>query len=292
MKAIRRVCIVVNTSKNGAVELAGSVASRLESLRCEVVKLDQFPFPEDGFADCELAIVIGGDGTILSIVEAAFRQVVPVMGVNLGRLGFMAHFTAEDCLENIDEVVAGHFQFQRRSLLSCIDADGAVCHALNEVVIRAASSRLVPLRVTADGEAVNQYSADGLLFATPTGSTAYNLSAGGPIIHPDADVMVMTPINPHTLSNRAIVLDAHCRMEVSAGSHSDEVLVSTDGREAFDGKAVFPLSIQVEQDHQFLLVQPKGLSHYGLLRNKLQWTGDSPLRDPAQQQDTSGLLKN
>lgn len=279
MPEIQNICLIINTSKPGAMQLAEELTCRLKKFNRNVRAISEFPIAPDALQNVDLCYVIGGDGTILGVVEAACRNRVPVLGVNLGRLGFMAHFTPTECLESCENILNGQFKSCKRTLLTAEDANGHSSHALNDVVIRSAGSRLVALSISANGELVNNYYADGLIFSTPTGSTAYNLSAGGPIIHPDAGVMVMTPINPHTLSNRAIVLDHTAVLEASLQDPHESVRVSIDGREAFGDQALFPLRIQMDNSAPFELIQPKHLSHYELLRNKLLWTGEAKMRE-------------
>jgi NAD+ kinase len=278
MAVIQNICLIINSNKSGAKELAEQLTRRLKKFGRKVTAISKFPIEPDALQDMDLCYVIGGDGTILGIVEAACRSRVPVLGVNLGRLGFMAHFTPEECLQSCEHILNGQFKSRKRTLLTGEDANGHSSHALNDIVIRSAGSRLVALSISANGEPVNNYYADGLIFSTPTGSTAYNLSAGGPIIHPDAAVMVMTPINPHTLSNRAIVLDHNCILEASLQDPHEPVRVSIDGREAFRDQAAFPLRIRMDNTAPFELIQPNNLSHYELLRNKLLWAGEATLR--------------
>ncbi|MCC5834809.1 MAG: NAD(+)/NADH kinase [Opitutales bacterium] len=278
MAPIQKITIVVNRSKSGAE----SLAQRIEKLATDqgktVTIIGDFPVPTDALNDADLCCVIGGDGTILGIVEAASLNEVPVLGINLGRLGFMVHYSAAEVERIFPDILEGNYRSERRTLIRCRDNDGHECLALNDVVVRSNGSRLVPLELSADGEVVNQYYADGVIFSTPTGSTAYNLSAGGPIVHPKASVLLVTPINPHTLSNRAIVLDGQVEIKVAADTDSGNIRISADGREAFDGEAAFPIELRIDPQHQFELILPRAFSHYNLLRNKLSWAGDAPSR--------------
>lgn len=278
MTPVQNITIVVNQSKPGAESLAQRIENQAKAEGKNVTTITEFPVPHDAFDGVDLCCVIGGDGTILGVVEATSKNKVPVLGINLGRLGFMVHYNAAEVERILPDVLEGNYRTEKRTLIRCRDSEGHECLALNDVVIRSNGSRLVPLDLSADGEVVNQYYADGVIFSTPTGSTAYNLSAGGPIVHPKASVLLVTPINPHTLSNRAIVLDGNVKLEVAADTAIDSIRVSADGREAFGGNAAFPIELEIDPDHCFELILPRAFSHYNLLRNKLSWAGDAPSR--------------
>lgn len=278
MSAIESIAIVVNRSKDGSEALAQRIEKLAEAQGISATVLADYPLDADVLSEVDLCCAIGGDGTILGIIEAASRNRVPVFGINLGRLGFLVHFNSNEIDRMLPHIFAGDYSTEKRTLIRCHDAAGHECLALNDVVMRSAGSRLVPLQVSADGDPVNQYFADGVIFATPTGSTAYSLSAGGPIVHPKASVILVTPINPHTLSNRAIVLDDQVAIQVAADTDAGSIRVSVDGREAFGGDAAFPIHLQVDPTHHFELILPRAFSHYNLLRNKLSWAGDAPSR--------------
>lgn len=279
MPPIQNITIIVNRSKPGAERLAERIQNLAAELKRKVTTIHEFPVPNGALSNADLCCVIGGDGTILGIVEAASSNKVPVLGINLGRLGFMVHYNAAEIERILPDILDGNYRTEKRTLIRCSDNDGHTCLALNDLVVRSNGSRLVPLEISADGEVVNQYYADGVIFSTPTGSTAYNLSAGGPIVHPKASVLLVTPINPHTLSNRSIVLDGQVEITVAADdSDSGNIRVSADGREAFGGEAAFPINLQIDPEHHFELILPRAFSHYNLLRNKLSWAGDAPSR--------------
>jgi NAD+ kinase len=275
MPPVRTLCFVVNRGKVGAAALAVALARMARAAGVETRILDSFPLVADDLRGADLCIVIGGDGSILGVVPACVDSGIPVLGVNLGRLGFMASFTAIGIEHALPGILNGHFRAAPRAVLLARDAQGLCRHALNDIVIKATASRLVRLEVHCDAELVNTYNADGLIIATPTGSTAYNLSAGGPIVHPEAPVLILTPINPHTLSNRAIVLDACHTLEVRVHNDRGTVQVAADGMELFDRATEFPLIVGIDRERQFQLVQPSGQSHYELLRSKLDWKGDA-----------------
>ena len=176
--------------------------------------------------------------------------------------------------KKFDALLSGNYQIAARSVINCITAEKKSSLALNDVVIKNHTSRLVRLEVFSNEEQVNEYFCDGLVFSTPTGSTAYNMSAGGPIIHPSAKVLAMTPICPHTLSNRSVIFDHEVILKVHLHEHDHDVVVNIDGRSSFKKTEDFPLHISVS-DKSFLLMQQKDYSHFKLMRSKLYWAGDS-----------------
>jgi NAD+ kinase len=187
----------------------------------------------------------------------------------------MASFAPHDILDHFHTVLEGKFSSRELSVLHCEADNHKSVFALNDIVIKARTSRLIRLEVYCENEHMNTYHADGVIFSTPTGSTAYNLSAGGPIVHPSAKVIVATPINPHTLSNRAIVLDDSHTLVVHVLGEPKDVQISADGQEIFGSVPNFPIQICVHPGGSFHLVQPRDYSHYFVLRSKLRWTGDA-----------------
>lgn len=278
MNAIRRTLIVVNETKTGAPAIAERLRRQAEAHSVAVEQVNRFPLPADALEGFDLCVVIGGDGTILGVVEAATSSDVPVLGINLGTLGFMANFSADEADDAFAQILSGKGAVSERRLLECRSATGDEVLALNDLVIKAYSSRLVRLHVRRNGEEVNEYYADGLILSTPTGSTAYNLSAGGPIVHPDARVIVLNPINPHTLTTRAIVLDEQAELSIEIQHRFPNVQVAADGVEVFEDPHDFPIHVSVCQRRTFKLLQHPAYSHFHILRNKLHWTGNTPTR--------------
>lgn len=280
MGRLKEILFVVNCSKQGAEELVQDLGQLAEKAGARATVITEFPLPTEAMKGRDLCVVVGGDGTLLGVVEAASSWQVPVLGVNLGRLGFMASFSPDDIKDHFKEFLGGTFSYRDLAVLSCEGPGRGPVHALNDIVIKARSSRLIRLEVHSEDEHMNTYHADGIIISTPTGSTAYNLSAGGPIVHPSARVMVVTPINPHTLSNRAIVLDDSHVIAVHLLGDPHEVQVAADGREIFGSVPNFPIQVRVHPERTFHLVQPDDYSHYFVLRNKLRWTGDAVFHGP------------
>ena len=239
----------------------------------ELIHTEHFPLPEDWLKGFDACCVIGGDGTLLGVVKVAARAQVPVIGVNRGSLGFLTTFSAEEARAHFADLLAGSYRIARRSLLDCSTGPGQHDLALNDVVIKdEINSRLVRLEVYAGDELVTDYYCDGLIFTTPMGSTAYNLSAGGPLIHPAAEVIAMTPVCPHTLSNRSIIFRNDVRLRVYNRTTESRLLVAADGQRDLTFCQGSPVEISISP-LKLALAQRVGYSHFAVVRTKLQWSG-------------------
>ncbi len=225
-------------------------------------------------ARANLAIVIGGDGTMLNITRAFSPHRVPLIGVNQGRLGFLTDLTLENMLPGIAAMLEGEFVSERRLLLSArvmrdeVEVFSGL--AFNEVVVhRSHISSMVEFEVRIDGEYLSNQRADGLIVATPTGSTSYAMSAGGPILHPGLEVLELVPICPHTLSNRPIVVSASSVLEIVM-HRSYDIPVRLDSHTNFDLQMGDKILVTRHPDYATLL-HPVGYSYYHTLREKLFW---------------------
>jgi NAD+ kinase len=228
----------------------------------------------------DLVIVLGGDGTLLGIADriAQAGLDIPILGVNYGTLGFLTEIALPDLDAALEKTLAGAFEVDRRVMLHArllrAGATRSEHVVLNDVAVTGGSlSRIVEFRVSVGGEAVATFNADGIIVSSPTGSTAYNLSAGGPIVHPEVDALVLTPIAPHTLTNRPIVIPASSAVTVLPvlKRDGDEAYVTFDGQrgEALDnGDAVHV----TRSAHALRLVRVAPRSYYAVLREKLRWT--------------------
>lgn len=223
--------------------------------------------------ECDLAVVVGGDGTMLGAGRFLARYGTPVVGINQGRLGFMTDIPFEDYRATLADMLRGNHEEDPRLVMQASVWRDGVCVfegiAINDVVVNRASSGMIDLKIDVGGHFVARQRADGLIISTPTGSTAYALSAGGPMLHPALGGWVMVPIAPHTLSNRPIVLPS-----------ADEIVVEVmGGREVsanFDMQSITSLlhgdKIKVSQSvHRLRLLHPRGWNHFDTLRNKLHW---------------------
>ncbi len=225
-------------------------------------------------AQCDLCLVVGGDGTMLGIGRQLAQYQVPLIGINQGRLGFITDIPFEAYQKSLAPMLAGAYEQDDRSLMQGrVVRDGRVVFsalAMNDVVVnRGATSGMVELRVEVDGNFVANQRADGLIIATPTGSTAYSLSAGGPLLHPSIDGWVMVPIAPHTLSNRPIVLG-------NASEIAIEIVAGRDASANFDMQSLASLMhgdriVVTRSQHKVRFLHPKGWTYFDTLRGKMHW---------------------
>ncbi len=277
MKTIQTITFAVNTTKPGALEAARFLAG---IAKCEGVKstvLTEYPLPSNATMEQDLCIAVGGDGTLLGVLDAALNSGSAVLGVNLGKLGFLATFTQEEAAKDLPALIQGHYEITERSVLKCTTRHGNSVYGLNDVVIKETEGRgLIRLQVSTGGNPVSEYHCDGLIFATPTGSTAYNLSAGGPIIGPKVSAIAMTPICPHTLGNRTVIFDNSTEISVASGEPGPCPRITVDGRTHFESNSNFPITISVAEK-TFRLMQNPDHSHFAIVRDKLDW-GDPAIR--------------
>ena len=222
----------------------------------------------------EALIVLGGDGTLLSMARAVGDLGVPILGVNLGVLGFLTATTLEEILPALEALLAGGMAVEERMMLAARVVRGGQATgeyiALNDVVItKSAMSRIIDLAVSVDGRHATAYRADGLIISTPTGSTAYNLSAGGPILFPTMDAVVLTPIAPHTLSNRPIVLPGAQRIDVTLRV-DQEVMLTMDGQVGVPLRERDVVEVQKARA-RIRLLRFDQKDFFSVLRTKLKW---------------------
>lgn len=270
MNRVQSIAFVIHPHKPGAMELGAKLSSRAEKLGVSPKTLTEHPLPIGCLEDIDLCMVIGGDGTILGVVPEATRTKTPILGINLGKLGFLATFTPEEISERIEKVIDGQFETDQRSLINCCSNNGEQFLALNDVVIKSTTINLISLQVTQDERRVADYSCDGLIFATPTGSSAYNLSAGGPILHPKNHSIAMTPICPHTLSNRSFIFPDSVKLKINCDVEKFSANISIDGRPLTQNGPLFPFNIALAKN-RITLVHDQKYSHYRMLRSKLNW---------------------
>ncbi len=273
MSPIRHLAFVVNAQKSGAAEIADDLMAIARGAGTTVTQTQEFPVPADFLRGVDACCVIGGDGTLLGVAHAAAEVNVPIIGVNRGSLGFLTTFSAEEARTYLADLLAGHFSVAERALLDCSTAPDRHDVALNDVLIKDEShSRLVELQVHANGELVTTYTCDGLILSSPTGSTAYNLSAGGPLIHPDAEVIALTPICPHTLSNRSIIFRQDVKLRVTPRHDDACLLVAMDGQRNIRICEGNPVEITVSA-LRLKLVNRESYEHFAVVRTKLKWSG-------------------
>ncbi len=228
-------------------------------------------------ADMDILVILGGDGTLLHVADQAAHFGIPVVGVNLGSLGFLTEIAVKERFEALEKIMAGVMVIENRLMLRARlrnrNGDGEWRYALNDVVIsKGNEDRLLRLEVWVDGEYLNSYKADGLVFSTPTGSTAYNLSAGGPIVHPAVRALLVTPICPFMLESRPVLLPetSGLLVKITGPCHDSKVIV--DGRSTWDMGEEDHLEIGVATN-PLRLICPPGKGYFEILRRKLNWGG-------------------
>ena len=238
---VRKAAVIVNNRKQACLDLAEDLASRLIRQGVELCSpsgsaaFNVSDIQYNDFSGVDLAFVLGGDGTLLAAGRAMSAYDVPVLGVNMGRVGFLAELEPEDLLPALPLLQSGRYTTEERIMLSCgILRDGELqdsCLAFNDVVINnGIFARTVDLDLNIDGQDIHSYQADGIIISTPTGSTGYSFSAGGPVIMPSTDVIIIVPICPHTFFSRPIVTAPGSVVEVTCRNFSDDTILSADGQ--------------------------------------------------------------
>jgi NAD+ kinase len=223
----------------------------------------------------QLLLVLGGDGTMLAAARLAAPRGIPILPINMGSLGFLTSFTVEELYPALEDTLAGRFSVSQRVMLSVEhERAGKVIETqrvLNEVVInKGALARMIELELGIDAEFVCRYRADGLIVASPTGSTAYSLSAGGPIVHPGVESFIITPICPHTLSDRPVVVRDSSSIEIRLSGSTESVFLTLDGQKGIPLQATD--RVRISRAKELLkLIQPPKKSYFEILRNKLKW---------------------
>lgn len=278
-KKIKSVGIVVKPGHAGARSTAAELSAWLDkqgvSVIGEPVPAGEARRENDNLTEAELIVVLGGDGTMISTARMIGDDDSLVLGINHGSLGYLTDFRMEEMFPALESIIAGQYEIDRRVMLDAEHlrngeklASGRV---LNDVVInKAALARIIDIDVNLDGLFVNKFRADGLIVSTPTGSTAYNLSAGGPIIFPSMNAVVLTPICPFTLTNRPIVVPDTAEIELELDNENEGVVLSLDGQTGFPMKAADRVFIRKSRV-TFNLVQPSNRNYFDVLRDKLKW---------------------
>jgi NAD+ kinase len=237
---------------------------------CAVAEVE----PEKLAANVDLVLVLGGDGTMIATSRMIGDTEVPVLGINFGGLGYLAEFRIEELNEALESILSGNYRLDRRVMLSVEvpgDTQPTNHRVLNDVVInKSALARIIEIEAYLNDQFVNSFRADGLIVSTPTGSTAYNLSAGGPVIFPSMNAVVITPICPFTLSNRPIVVPDDATIELRLMTDKEDVALTLDGQVGFPLKVNDRVIIRKSKT-TFNLVQPMNRNYFDVLRDKLRW---------------------
>jgi NAD+ kinase len=283
------VGIVAHSGKSGAASLTRAllkdlgehrIEARLETETAHLLgRSDGCTIPELAEV-CEIILVLGGDGSILRVAHSLGEKMCPLLGINLGALGFLTCVNSADHSEVVQTIAAGQVVLSSRALLQVdkLDSAGNVLasfRALNDAVIsRGQISRLVKVQVNINGDQLTEYHADGLIVATSTGSTAYSLSAGGPIIVPGSGVFVITPICPHVLTNRSVIVSQASCIEISPCPDNQEVFLTVDGQDQSAVANTDRVRIRAAAQRLSLGLLP-GTTFPQVLRQKLRWSGSS-----------------
>lgn len=225
--------------------------------------------------EVELAIVLGGDGTMLGAARQFAGSGIAILGVNLGGLGFITEVPPTQIFEVLEDALSGRSLIEERLMLHAeiTRATGAKESylSLNDIAVsKGATARIVDFRTSVDGKFINLFKADGVIVASPTGSTAYSMSAGGPIVYPTVDCLLLTPICPHMLTNRPIVLAADAEVEITLGSSNDEAIITYDGVTAGQFAPGDTVTIR-RSASKARLIMPRDRDHFHMLRSKLKW---------------------
>jgi len=272
---LSKINIVCNTAGKNSEKIADMLIKLLEQNSQNYVRQDIIAGQNLDFEkDASFAITIGGDGTLLSTARFYSSYNVPVLGLNFGHLGFLAQISQNKLRKGLEDIINGKFIIQKRLM---IDAQTSVSKrsmsALNDIVLKGGTlSRTARLYLSINGQDVCDYLADGIIVSTPTGSTAYNLSANGPIISPTIDAITITPICPHTLSVRPLVIQADEKIEIKVDKVSDLIYLTADGQDSCKLEAMEKIKI-TKSDKYANLVLLKGNENnfYSVLRKKLNW---------------------
>lgn len=270
---VQRAGIITKKDDNAAVQFGFKLQTWLQQKNIETTINTIMP-------DMDILIILGGDGTLLHVAEKAAHYSIPVIGINLGNLGFLTELTENESKSALEVILEGSVTMEKRQMLKARliqqDQKSSYLFALNDVVINKDTlDRLLFLSTHADGNYITTYKADGLIFSTPTGSTAYNLSAGGPLVHPGLSTILVTPICPFMLSSRPIILppDRVITSELIGGEDYQSAQIIIDGQEAWKMLPGDILELETAE-HSLKLISSMNRDYFEILRNKLQWGGN------------------
>lgn len=284
-----RIGIIPNLSKDNDLHLTESIAKWLldneqevllgNSIASRIGKPELGLRNEDIFMNSDLLIVLGGDGTLLNIARQSAYYNVPLFGINLGHLGFLTEVEAEEMFPALEKLIAGEYEIEKRMMLEAtVETDNIQLEksvALNDIgITKGPFARIIRLGIYINDDFVDLYSADGVVISSPTGSTAYSLSAGGPIVSPDVKVMIITPICPHILHSRSIVVSNEDVVKIEVCQNNTEVMLTVDGQQGYKLKAGDVVTVRQAQCHTSL-VKLKDRSFFQVLRKKISEKWDS-----------------
>ena len=274
-EALETLCKLTQWLTERGIALVGGPAVDRERIEHETGCVIEIIPDEELPQKVDLILVLGGDGTMIATARMLGNSEVPVIGVNYGGLGYLAEFRIDELFTALESILAGDYKLEQRVMLAVELRRGDELvtknRVLNDVVMnKSALARIIQIETYLNDQFVNSFRADGLIVSTPTGSTAYNLSAGGPIIFPTMNAVVITPICPFTLSNRPIVVPDDSLIEVRLMTEKEDVALTLDGQVGFPIQARDRVIIR-KSNTTFNLVQPKNRNYFDLLRDKLRW---------------------
>lgn len=274
-QALKTTCELVEWLDRHSIQLVGTPELERERIEHETGCAVELAGQDELAARVDLIIVLGGDGTMIATARMIGDREVPVLGINYGSLGYLAEFRMEEMFPALEAILEGNYQIDSRVMLEAEVFRGAEkmlrTSVLNDVVInKSALARIIEIETSLNGQFVNSFRADGLIVSTPTGSTAYNLSAGGPVIYPSMNAVVVTPICPFTLSNRPLVVPDDAVIELCLKTPHEEVALTLDGQVGFPLEVEDRVVIKKSRT-SFKLVQPTNRNYFDVLRDKLRW---------------------
>ena len=287
---MNRIGIIAKKNKPETVTIAGHLVEWLRPKKVEVYIEEEMgellsqtlsqhhwkSIKREGIpADIEMIVVLGGDGTLLSVARQVWNKNIPILGVNLGGLGFLTEITLNELYPVLEKVLRNDFEINEREVLNAgVIRNGkriAEFIVLNDAVInKGALARIIDLETTINGEYLSTFRSDGLIISTPTGSTAYNLSAGGPIVYPSLHTIIITPICPHTLTIRPIIIPDDVKIRALLKSRDEEVTLTLDGQQGFGLEFEDVVEVGKAEGH-ILLIKSPYRQYFELLREKLKW---------------------
>ena len=274
-EALKTICDVVQWLAERDIRVVGGPEIERERIEHETGCAVEAVGPDELAGSVDLMLVLGGDGTMIATARMLGDHEVPVLGVNYGGLGYLAEFRIEELYTALESILNGNYRLDRRVMLAAELLRGSevvtYMHVLNDVVInKSALARIIEIEAYLNQQFVNSFRADGLIVSTPTGSTAYNLSAGGPVIYPSMNAVVITPICPFTLSNRPLVVPDDSIIELRLKTEREDVALTLDGQVGFPLQVEDRVVIR-KSNTTFNLVQPMNRNYFDVLRDKLRW---------------------
>ncbi|MGQ9631174.1 MAG: NAD(+)/NADH kinase [bacterium] len=279
----KRICVFANARKKGATEIVRELKIWGEKRNCDIaIEMDVAEnlecarkFRSGGLPAADFVVVLGGDGTLLHTAAIEGISEIPIIAVNLGGLGFLTEINVGKMFDTLNRVLAEDYELDERMMIESTVSRGreivASFSALNDIVaIKDYTSNVISFNATMGKEHIASYTADGLIVSTPTGSTAYSLSAGGPIVYPSLDIIILTPICPHTLTARPLILPADGTLSVEVSSKHNRITLTIDGQTHFPLENGDTIIVR-KSERRIKLVKPRGSSYFDVLKAKLKW---------------------